>query len=70
MTTRIYRVQTPRGPKLIRAANQSAAIRHASRSMISAEVASQDDLVRMLGAGEKVEDAGAVMAELPAADPT
>ena len=73
--TRIYRVQTPKGPRLVRAANVPAAIRHVAQSLITAEVATQDDLVRLVGSGITVEDSNApepavVPATLPSSDPT
>lgn len=54
---RIYKVTSPSGTKLVRAANQSAAVRYVAQSTIVAAVAAQDDLVRLLPT-TKVEDAG------------
>lgn len=56
--TRIYKVTTPLGSQLIRAQTPAAAIRHAVRDLFDAEVASQDDIVKLVAAGEKVIDAG------------
>lgn len=56
---RIHLVETPNGKRLIRAGTKNAAIRHAAKDMIKCSVASQDDLVSALGAGVKVEEAGA-----------
>ena len=43
---------------LVRARTASEAIRHAIANRFSAEVASQDDLIRLVGDGMKVETAG------------
>lgn len=59
MTTRIYRVISAHGDKLVRAASQAQAIRHVVANTYTAKVASQDDLITMLESGVKVEDAGA-----------
>jgi len=58
--TRIYLVQDTetKSNALVRAANQAQAIRHVARNRLSVTVASQDDLVELLAAGVKVEDAG------------
>lgn len=42
---------------LVRATNPAQAARHVTRSRFSVEVASQDDLIRLMGASVKVEDA-------------
>lgn len=57
MSTRIYIVTDAETTKhrLIRSATPAAAIRYAVRTRYSAEVASQDDLVRLLGKGAVVE---------------
>ena len=57
MTTRIYLVTNTETNKhrLIRAANQSQAIRHAASTMFDIEVAGQDDLVSLLTHGIPVE---------------
>jgi hypothetical protein len=62
MSKRIYIVRPLRdGPKarLVRAANNAQALRHVALDTLTAEVASQDDLVRLVGQGAKVEEAGA-----------
>ena len=43
---------------LVRATSQAQAIGHVVRSLYTAEVASQDDIVALLAAGKKVEEAG------------
>lgn len=63
---RIHLVSTPNGTRLVRAVTKNAAIRHAARGLISASVASQDDLVAQLAAGVQVEDAAAVEPETEA----
>ncbi len=56
--TRIYLVTAPDGAStLVRAVTPAQAIRHAARGF-TARVADQDDLVRLLGDGAKVEAAG------------
>lgn len=45
--------------KLVRAANQAQAIRHVARGIIKAKVASQNDLVTLVGHGVAVETASA-----------
>lgn len=45
-------------PRLVRAPNKAQAIRHIVRHSITAEVATQDDLVDLLAAGIKVETTG------------
>lgn len=58
--TRIYKVA---GTRLVRAANVAQARNHVARESIAVEVASQDDLVTMVGGGTKVETAGEHQAE-------
>lgn len=58
MTTRIYVVTNgATDPRLVRAANPSQAIRHVTKPLYKAEVASQDALVAALIKGVKVEEA-------------
>ena len=59
MSTRIYLVtdRESQAKRLIRAGNQAQAIRHAVASRFGAEVASQNDLVTLLAAGQAVESA-------------
>lgn len=45
--------------RLVRAVNVATAVRHVVRTDYTAEVASQDDLIDLLSAGTRVEDAGA-----------
>lgn len=61
--TRIYVIAdtaAPDKPRLVRAASAAAALRHVMNGRFSAEVASQDDLVRVLQSAENigVESAG------------
>lgn len=42
-------------PRLVRAVHQAAALRHVAADLLCVAVASQDDLVELLGAGVKVE---------------
>ncbi len=59
--SRIYQCDVtvqPTSVRLVRATNASQAIRHVAEGMITAEVASQEALVRLIGQGTKVEDAG------------
>ena len=53
---RIYLVGTGQQVRLVRAPNRAQALAHVARSTIAVSVASQDDLVKMLTAGIKVED--------------
>ena len=59
MSTRIYLVTDTETNKhrLIRAANQAQAIRHAAQTRFDIEVAGQDDLVSLLTHGVPVERA-------------
>lgn len=54
--SRIYLVNTPNGNRLIRASVKQQAISHAANSIMTARVASQNDLVDALASGIKVED--------------
>jgi malonyl CoA-acyl carrier protein transacylase len=61
--TRIYVVQVKESGAvvklvLVRAPNAAQAARHVTRQMVSVEVASQEELVNLLGQGVKVEHAG------------
>ena len=57
--TRIYLVSSTDGAKrLVTASVASQAITHVAKSAFSVRVASQDDLVRALGSGVKVETYG------------
>lgn len=61
MSTRIYVVQdTETNEKaLVRAANQSQALRHIVKHRFAVAVASQDELVKLLEHGTSVETASA-----------
>ena len=68
--SRIYLVERTTGnepARLIRAPNQAQAIRHAVADTFRAVVASQDDLVLLVGQGVSVEDIPALTAESAAA---
>jgi|GEM_PF-1132267 len=58
---RVYAINHPSTgtTRLVRAVNVAAALRHVVRSDYTAEVATQDDLIDLLSAGTRVEDAGA-----------
>jgi hypothetical protein len=53
---RIYLVGTGQHVRLVRASNRAQALAHVARSTIAVSVATQNDLVKMLTAGTKVED--------------
>jgi hypothetical protein len=53
---RIYLVGTGQHVRLVRAPNRAQALAHVARSTIAVSVATQNDLVKMLTAGTKVED--------------
>lgn len=55
--SRIYRVTSPDGVRLVRAQNKVQAIRHVAEVTIGAEVASQDALFELAQAGVKIEEA-------------
>ena len=55
-TTRIYAVEANGVTRLVRAANKVQAINHGARATITAEVATQDELIASVSAGVKVED--------------
>lgn len=64
METRIYAVEVgeqsaqDKMVRLVRAGNPAQAVRHVSKGMIGAKLATQDQLVELAGKGVKVEDAG------------
>jgi hypothetical protein len=68
MSTRIYLVtdRDTQAKRLIRAASQAQAIRHAVQARFEATVASQDDLLGLLTAGQAVESAAP---QTPEAEP-
>lgn len=55
---RVYKVTTPTGVRLVKAGNKIQAHMHVARSTITADLASQDDLIDLVGKGVKVEEAG------------
>jgi len=56
MTTRIYTVTRVGGEtRLVKATNQTQALRYVVDKTLSVDLAGQDDLVRLLGEGVKVE---------------
>ena len=57
--TRIHLVTVGDDKILVKAASKNAAIRHVAKGLMTVRVATQDDLVQALGAGVKVEEAGA-----------
>lgn len=59
---RIYVVhhKHSKASKLIRATNQSQAVRHVTEDEYDCRVAQQDDLVRLVAEGVKVENAGSL----------
>lgn len=61
MSTRIYLVtdNVTGAKRLIRAAHQAQAVRHAARAQFAVTVAGQDDLVSLVTNGHPVEDASA-----------
>jgi len=57
MTTRIYYVSGADKPRLVRASSQAQAINHVVRNQYTASVATQINLVELLGKGVVVETA-------------
>lgn len=56
--TRIYRINDGLTDHLVRAASQAQAVRHVASSF-ETRVATQDDIANLVGAGVKIETAGA-----------
>jgi hypothetical protein len=56
LATRIYKVVSNSGAYLVRASTRSQAIAHVAKEEIIATVATQDDIVEMMGQGRKVQD--------------
>lgn len=57
MKNRIYIVSTPDGQnRLVRSATRHQAVMHVANALIGADVATQDQLVDMIGNGVKVEN--------------
>lgn len=69
--TRVYvvvrRDAEPKGEsrRLVRSAHPATALRHVADSEYSVSVASQDELIALLGKGIRVEEVGQEQAELP-----
>lgn len=55
--TRIYRLDTGRGDRLVRASSRAQAVHHVTASM-PVRVATQDDIAQLVAEGVKVETAG------------
>jgi hypothetical protein len=68
MTTRIYLVtdKSTNKPRLVRAGHPAPALRHVADAAFTVRVASQDDLLKAIEAGVKVESIAAEQQELPA----
>lgn len=64
--TRIYIVRIASSRRLIRAATPAQARSHVARSLVTVEVASQDDIVECMEQGIKPERAGEEPAETQA----
>jgi hypothetical protein len=56
MNLRIYKVLTSDGPRLVRAYNQQAAVSHAARTSIVAEVAKPEEIYELARSGVEIED--------------
>lgn len=67
--TRIYKVSTPNGARLVKAQNNVQAIRFVAASTITAEIATQEDMYLLGQAGAPVEDASVDPADSGAAAP-
>lgn len=59
--------RTHEAEHLVRATSQAQALRHITDTMMGVSVASQDDLLRLVGKGVKVQDATAKAGEEAAA---
>ena len=55
MAERIYIVHGPQGTRLVKASLRQQALSHVANSVFNVHVASQDDLVKHLTSGTKVE---------------
>lgn len=69
MTKRIYCVDDGQNKRLVRAHVPSAAVKHVAEGYITARVASQEDLVTLMGSGVAVEEAGKRQQPEEAGDP-
>lgn len=54
MATRIYKVTSQSGTYLVRASTRNQAIAHIAKDEITANVATQDDIVSLMQDGRKV----------------
>lgn len=68
MAERIYVVGGPQGIRLVNASTKQQAVAHVANSTIKANVASQTDLVELLGKGVKVEHSKTQNMELDLGD--
>lgn len=59
MATRIYKVTTQKGVRLIDASIKTAALSHVAKDEIQVEVATGHEIAELVGAGVKVEFIGA-----------
>lgn len=57
MSSRIYTVANGKHVRLVRASTAAQALRHVARDVYTVTVSSQDDLVRHVAEGVRVEDA-------------
>lgn len=60
---RVYKVQQGETVRLVKAVNKTQALNYVARATITAEVASQADLIELLPTGIMVEDAKAEPAD-------
>lgn len=58
MKTRVYIVRIGGEERLVRATNRNRAISHVAHNTITCDVASQDDLINLVGNGTAIEIAG------------
>lgn len=65
MPRRIYAVQLAGITRLVRASHPGSALAHVAKDIAVVKVATQDQLVALLGAGTKVEDLKAEQSQLP-----
>jgi hypothetical protein len=56
MSARIYAVYDGKNGRLVKAKTRAQALSHVAQSTFSVQVASQDELVTLLGIGVKVEN--------------
>lgn len=55
--TRIYKVVTPQGIRLVRATSKASSLSFVAKSTLTSSLASQEELVELLTKGVEVEDA-------------